>query len=122
MYIPVIVYSSITFHIIAKHVDIYIVVGDTKCTISIIVIKLDKLSCSTFEYKKNTTILELWYKSANYGLYWLFRCHFAIAITSYGLDISIKPVCTLCYEYTELEFVVPLILLLKSDGRFMKLP
>ena len=40
---------SITFHIIAKHVDIYIVGGDTKCTISIIVIKLDKLSCSTFE-------------------------------------------------------------------------
>ena len=31
---PFINYSS-TFHIIAKHVDIYIVVGDTKCAISI---------------------------------------------------------------------------------------
>ena len=27
-----------TFHIIAKHVDIYIVVGDTKCAISTIVL------------------------------------------------------------------------------------
>ena len=31
---------SRTFHIIAKHVDIYIVVADTKCAISIIMIVL----------------------------------------------------------------------------------
>ena len=30
-------YSS-TFYIIAKHVDIYIVVGDTKCAISIVIV------------------------------------------------------------------------------------
>ena len=46
LYIPVKItafknYSS-TFHIIAKHVDIYIVVGDTKCAISIIVLLLSR--------------------------------------------------------------------------------
>ena len=34
-------YSS-SFHIIAKHLDIYIVVGDTKCAISIIVLFLTR--------------------------------------------------------------------------------
>ena len=34
-------YSS-TFHIIANHVDIYIVVGDKKCAISIIVLLLTR--------------------------------------------------------------------------------
>ena len=38
-------YSS-TFHIIAKHVDIHIVVGDTKCAISIIVL-LFRRDCVT---------------------------------------------------------------------------
>ena len=44
-------YSS-TFHIIAKHVDIYIALGNTKCAISIVIVLLltgyNKLSWSFF--------------------------------------------------------------------------